>query len=93
MPYVFSLTSRMVTIAATCAVLLCLLLFLLGVEIGARLNHAPGSTGDTLRARQPAATVTATSPAAVTPLASDPDASPAAADVTAPAADSASSTL
>ncbi|WP_233830501.1 hypothetical protein [Paraburkholderia sp. ZP32-5] len=34
--YVFSMTSRMVTIAATCALLLCVLLFLLGVEIGSR---------------------------------------------------------
>jgi len=36
MPYVFSMTSRMVTIAASCALLLCALLFLLGFEIGAR---------------------------------------------------------
>ncbi|AQV98975.1 hypothetical protein BJN34_34415 [Cupriavidus necator] len=37
MTYVFSMSSRMVTIAVTCAVLLCALLFLMGVEIGARL--------------------------------------------------------
>ncbi|HEY3599918.1 MAG TPA: hypothetical protein VGL08_20670 [Paraburkholderia sp.] len=36
MQYVFSMTSRMVTIAASCTLLLCVLLFLLGVEIGAR---------------------------------------------------------
>ncbi|MFM0392574.1 hypothetical protein [Paraburkholderia phytofirmans] len=36
--YVFSMTSRMVTIAAACALLLCVLLFLLGVEIGARFS-------------------------------------------------------
>ncbi|SAL24422.1 hypothetical protein AWB69_01779 [Caballeronia udeis] len=39
--YVFSMTSRMVTIAAACALLLCVLLFLLGIEIGARLSAAP----------------------------------------------------
>ncbi|HEY4295742.1 MAG TPA: hypothetical protein VGM85_04645 [Paraburkholderia sp.] len=36
MQYVFSMTSRMVTIALGCALLLCVLLFLLGFEIGAR---------------------------------------------------------
>ncbi len=36
MQYVFSMTSRMVTIAASCALLLCVLLFVLGFEIGAR---------------------------------------------------------
>lgn len=35
-PYVFSMTSRMVTIVAACTLLLCALLFLLGVQIGAR---------------------------------------------------------
>ena len=32
--YVFTMTSRMVAIAASCVVLLCILLFLMGVEIG-----------------------------------------------------------
>ncbi len=32
--YVFTMTSRMVTIAALCVVLLCILLFLMGIEIG-----------------------------------------------------------
>jgi len=45
--YVFSMTSRMVTIAATCALLLGVLLFLLGVEIGTRfaasLDPSPAS--------------------------------------------------
>jgi len=36
MPYVFSMTARMATIAACCVLFLCVLLFLLGVEIGAR---------------------------------------------------------
>ena len=39
--YVFSMTSRMVTIAAACALLLCVLLFVLGIEIGARFNTTP----------------------------------------------------
>lgn len=32
--YVFTMTSRMVAITATCVVLLCALLFLMGIEIG-----------------------------------------------------------
>jgi hypothetical protein len=42
--YVFSMTSRMVTIAATCALLLCVLLFLLGVEIGTRFAASPDAS-------------------------------------------------
>jgi hypothetical protein len=38
MQYVFSMTSRMVTIALGCALLLGVLLFLLGMQIGARLT-------------------------------------------------------
>jgi Kef-type K+ transport system membrane component KefB len=41
MQYVFSMTSRMVTIAVSCALALCLLLFLLGMEIGARMSRSP----------------------------------------------------
>jgi hypothetical protein len=41
MQYVFSMTSRMVTIAVSCALLLCVLLFLLGMEIGARMSRSP----------------------------------------------------
>jgi hypothetical protein len=37
MQYTLSLTTRMMTIAGLCLVLLCLLLFLLGVEIGKRV--------------------------------------------------------
>ncbi|PVX85178.1 hypothetical protein C7402_104422 [Paraburkholderia unamae] len=40
-PYVFSMTSRMVTIVAACTLLLCALLFLLGVQIGARYFSQP----------------------------------------------------
>lgn len=36
MQYVFSMTARMVTIVLVCAMALCVLLFLLGVEIGVR---------------------------------------------------------
>jgi hypothetical protein len=46
MPYVFSMTARMATIAACCVLLLCVLLFLLGVELGARYA-APASTPGT----------------------------------------------
>lgn len=42
MQYVFTMTSRMVAIAGACAVLLCILLFLLGVEIG-KTVAAPSS--------------------------------------------------
>jgi hypothetical protein len=37
MYYTLSLTSRMLTIAAICLVLLCVLMFLLGMEIGRSL--------------------------------------------------------
>ncbi|RDK00754.1 hypothetical protein [Paraburkholderia lacunae] len=36
MQYVFSMTARMVTIVLVCAMALCVLLFLLGIEIGVR---------------------------------------------------------
>lgn len=36
MQYVFSMTTRMVTIVLVCATALCVLLFLLGIEIGVR---------------------------------------------------------
>jgi hypothetical protein len=46
MQYVFSMTSRMVTIAVSCALLLCVLLFVLGFEIGARfvVPEAPAAS-------------------------------------------------
>ncbi|HEY1611768.1 MAG TPA: hypothetical protein VGG24_21080 [Paraburkholderia sp.] len=50
MQYVFSMTSRMVTIALTCALLLCVLLFLLGVEIGARFVTGPAHSAPSLSA-------------------------------------------
>jgi hypothetical protein len=41
MSYVFSLTPRMLTVTLACAGLLCVLLFLLGFQIGARLSEPP----------------------------------------------------
>lgn len=38
MQYTLSLTTRMMTIAGLCLLLLCVLLFLLGVEIGKRIS-------------------------------------------------------
>jgi hypothetical protein len=54
MQYVFSMTSRMVTIAVSCALLLCLLLFLLGMEIGARMSRSPAQDAEALHATAPA---------------------------------------
>lgn len=57
MPYVFSMTTRMATIAACCVLLLCVLLFLLGVEIGARYvapAQASGTPAASERAPVPA---------------------------------------
>ncbi|QYY33527.1 MULTISPECIES: hypothetical protein [Cupriavidus] len=54
MTYVFSMTSRMVAIAVSCAVVLCALLFLMGMEIGARLAHpAPAAAPMQMPAQQP----------------------------------------
>jgi hypothetical protein len=59
MQYVFTMTSRMVTIAVASAILLCVLLFLLGVEIGARMIHAPAAA--TPQVAVPAASANASS--------------------------------
>jgi hypothetical protein len=37
MQYTFSLTPRMVTLAAACLILLCILLFVAGMEIGQKM--------------------------------------------------------
>lgn len=50
MPYVFSMTARMATIAAFCVLLLCVLLFLLGVELGARYAAPPAASGSSATA-------------------------------------------
>ncbi|BCG04351.1 hypothetical protein PPGU19_089190 (plasmid) [Paraburkholderia sp. PGU19] len=84
MQYVFSMTSRMVTIAIACAVLLCMLLFLLGVEIGARMNHS------SLTTETAAYDARVAPPVAAPPAAVAQPSSPAAADM---AALPASSTL
>jgi hypothetical protein len=89
MQYVFSMTSRMVTIAIACAVLLCVLLFLLGMEIGARMNHSsptPETAAYDVRVSPP---VVATAPPTAPAAAAQPS-SPATADM---AALPASSTL
>ncbi|AUT73438.1 MULTISPECIES: hypothetical protein [Paraburkholderia] len=86
MQYVFSMTSRMVTIAITCAVLLCVLLFLLGMEIGARMNHSPPTAETAAYDAHVSPPVAATAPPVVVAQPS----SPAAADM---AALPASSTL
>ena len=52
--YVFSMTSRMVTIAGACALLLCVLLFLLGIEIGTRFSTAPAADATPTSATRPA---------------------------------------
>ncbi|MFB9127949.1 hypothetical protein E2553_36805 [Paraburkholderia dipogonis] len=55
--YVFSMTSRMMTIAAACALLLCVLLFVLGIEIGARFSaDAPRDASTAPAARATVAT-------------------------------------
>ncbi len=54
--YVFSMTSRMVTIAAACALLLCVLLFLLGIEIGARFSAPPPDASTTSAAHSAVST-------------------------------------
>lgn len=41
MTYIFSLTPRMLTVSLVCAGLLCVLLFLLGFQIGSRLAEPP----------------------------------------------------
>jgi hypothetical protein len=82
MQYVFSMTSRMVTIAASCALLLCVLLFVLGFEIGARfvVPEAPAASavppGAVANLRVPTAEASALS---ASPAGIDPPADPAAA--------------
>ena len=55
MQYVFSMTARMVTLVLVCAMALCVLLFLLGIEIGVRYV-APAKAPATVSA-SPAALV------------------------------------
>jgi hypothetical protein len=68
MQYVFSMTSRMVTIALACALLLCVLLFLLGFEIGARFvgpsSATPALAVPSVMGVAPSATTAPAAPAA-----------------------------
>jgi hypothetical protein len=71
--YVFTMSSRMVAITVTCLVLLCALLFLMGVEIGKLLAPSPVAAAATvapapLQAPPPSsASAPAPAPAAPTP--------------------------
>lgn len=56
MQYTLSLTTRMMTIAGLCLLLLCVLLFLLGVEIGKKISSPAEGTA------APAAVLTVTPP-------------------------------
>lgn len=47
MQYTFSMTPRMLTLTAVCLVLLCVLLFLVGVEIGQKM------AGETIKVAVP----------------------------------------
>lgn len=76
MQYVFSMTSRMVTIALGCALLLCVLLFVLGFEIGARFVAPPEPTAMAMQAG-PVTTVVSAAPAATPMPAPTPIAAPA----------------
>jgi hypothetical protein len=51
--YVFTMSSRMVAITVTCLVLLCVLLFLMGVEIGKLLAPAPVPSAPAVTAPAP----------------------------------------
>ncbi len=58
MQYTISMTSRMLAITALCAFLLCVLLFLLGIELGQRFAEAQPSV-PTSSAGLPSGTVPA----------------------------------
>lgn len=51
--YVFTMSSRMVAITAVCLVLLCVLLFLMGIEIGKLLAPAPAAAAAAVAAPAP----------------------------------------
>lgn len=51
--YVFTMSSRMVAITAVCLVLLCVLLFLMGIEIGKLLAPAPAPAAAAVAAPSP----------------------------------------
>lgn len=61
--YVFTMTSRMVAITATCLVLLCALLFIMGVEIGKLLGPVAVPAVATAVPAQPVSPTPAPAPA------------------------------
>lgn len=66
MPIVFTMTSRMTVIVAACALLLCIVVFMAGMQVGARLDAHVGNVDSA--GVIPAAAVPA-SPAAAWPAA------------------------
>lgn len=76
MQYTISMTSRMLAIAALCAFLLCVLLFLLGIELGKRFAEPAHPTVAAPAVALPAATVPAmpAAPAVPTPTVPAPPA-------------------
>jgi hypothetical protein len=71
--YTISMTSRMLAIAALCAFLLCVLLFLLGIELGKRFAAeappAPAATAALPAAAMPAMPAAPALPAPAAPAA------------------------
>jgi hypothetical protein len=67
MQYTVSMTSRMLAIAALCAFLLCVLLFLLGVELGKRFAEPPPVTATLPGLAAPALPAAPAAPAVAAP--------------------------
>lgn len=76
MPIVFTMTSRMIVIVSACALLLCIVVFMAGMQVGAHLDtHLDAHVGNVGPAGViPAAAVSA-SPTAAWPAALASDAS------------------
>jgi len=68
--YVFTMSSRMVAITAACLVLLCVLLFLMGVEIGKLMAPAPAPVPAAAAPSQPPPPAAAPATAPAPPAAS-----------------------
>lgn len=76
MQYTLSMTSRMLALAALCLFLLCVLLFLLGIELGKRIAEpAEGSAPSTVNL--PAGAAAAVPPVPAVPAAPALPAAPA----------------
>ncbi|MGI4859082.1 MAG: hypothetical protein ACRYHA_19615 [Janthinobacterium lividum] len=67
MSTVFMMSARMCTIATTCVVLLCLLLFAIGVQVGQRLDARAMGDHAGVASTPAAAPAEASPPAAVAP--------------------------